>query len=76
MLKKNNNVTNYNILVDLNALASDMGELIFQNKFTHEELWEYDEVNNIYIYREDKQKLLEETVEELKLFITKNHIIE
>lgn len=65
-----------NVLVDLNAIATDMAELIFINKYTHDELWDYDEVNNIYIYKEEMQKLLENTIEELKLFITKNHMVE
>lgn len=66
---------NHNVVVDLNMLSADIAELMLKNKFLHEELWEYDDSNDIFIYKEDKQELLEKTIEGLKLFINENHIV-
>lgn len=63
------------ITVDADNLALDMAELVIKTKYSNEELYEYDESNEIWLFKEIYYKEILQVQEELKEYLLTQHAI-
>lgn len=62
--------------IELQLLSDDLAEIMIKSKYNHKELYEFDDTNKIFIITEEKNKELEQLVNDLQQYITSNFIVE
>lgn len=69
------NTDSVSITVDLENLAYDIAEMLVRAKRSNEELYEYDEVNDIYLFKEQYYQEILQLKSELIEYLVVQHAI-
>jgi len=69
------NTDSVSITVDLENLAYDIAEMLVRAKRSNEELYEYDEVNDIYLFKDKYYEEILQIKSELIEYLVVQHAI-
>jgi len=69
------NTNSLRIEVDVDNLALDVAELIVKNKYPGIDIYEYDDANDIYLFKEDYYNEILKLQAEFKEYLLNQHAI-
>ncbi len=70
-----NTTNSLRIEVDADNLALDVAELVIKTKYPEQELYEYDDANEVYLFKEDYYKEILQLKDEFKEYLLTQHAI-
>lgn len=70
-----NTTNSLRIEVDVDNLALDVAELVIKARYSEQELYEYDDTNEVYLFKEKYYKEILQLKDEFKEYLLAQHAI-